>query len=189
METQVENFAAVGRAGEAYTDLTLRSRERWHVAQTLHHREGLAHLHLQAQGFRSFVPRFRKTIRHARRLREVVAPIFPGYIFVILDTERDRWRSINGTLGVARLLTALKQPLPVPAGVVEALVSAIDSSGLIVLGRDLSPGQSVRIVAGPFAGALGVLERLDGKGRVRVLLNIMGGQAPLGINRADLAVA
>jgi len=44
-------------------------------------------------------------------------------------------------------------------------------------------------VAGPFVGGLGVLERLDGKGRVRLLLNIMGGQTPLMIDRADLAAA
>jgi transcription antitermination factor NusG len=37
----------------------------------------------------------------------------------------------------------------------------------------------VRVLAGPFVGGLGVLERLDGKGRARVLLNIMGGQTPL----------
>jgi transcription antitermination factor NusG len=45
----------------------------------------------------------------------------------------------------------------------------------------------VRIVAGPFAGGLGVFERLDAKGRVRILLNIMGGCAPLTMDRADLA--
>ena len=135
----------------------LAARERWYAAQTLHHREKLAELHLNAQGFRSFLPRFRKTVRHARKLREVAAPVFPNYIFVILDAERDRWRSINGTLGVARLLTALQQPVPVPAGVVEALIATLDHSGLVLVGGDLKPGQAVRVMAGPFAGGLGVL--------------------------------
>ncbi len=102
MECRIDEATRVGRAEEAGIDLILRSRERWYVAQTLHHREKLAQLHLQAQGFRSFFPRFRRTARHARKLREVVAPIFAGYVFIILDAERDRWRSINGTLGVAR---------------------------------------------------------------------------------------
>jgi len=189
MECRIDEATRVGRAEEAGIDLILRSRERWYVAQTLHHREKLAQLHLQAQGFRSFFPRFRRTARHARKLREVVAPIFAGYVFIILDAERDRWRSINGTLGVARLLTALEQPIPVPAGIVEALVGAIDSSGLVDLGRDLSQGQSVRVIAGPFAGGLGVLERLDSRSRVRVLLNIMGSQAPLTIDQSELAPA
>src|ERR1700684_1024886 len=74
----------------------LRDGRCWCVAQTLRHREQLARLHLGAQAFRSFLPRFHKTVRHARSLREVIAPVFPGYIFVVLNPERNRWRSING---------------------------------------------------------------------------------------------
>ncbi|MBV8107203.1 MAG: KOW motif-containing protein [Hyphomicrobiales bacterium] len=168
-------------------DLELRGGERWFVAQTLHHREKLAALHLAAQGFRRFLPRFRKTVRHARQFREVVAPVFPGYIFFILDPERNRWRSINGTFGVTRLVSAHGRPVPVPSGTVEAMVAAIDQSGLVRLSGELRPGQAVRVVAGPFAGGLGMLERLDGKGRVRVLLQTMGGEAPFTMDRAALS--
>jgi transcription elongation factor/antiterminator RfaH len=179
----------VARAREPSDDLELRGREQWYVAQTLHHREKVSERHLREQGFRSFFPQFRRTVRHARKLREVVTPVFPGYIFVIFDTERDRWHSINGTIGVCRLLTTRNRPIPVPADIVQALIGAIDVSGCVVLGADLGVGQAVRVVAGPFAGGLGVLERLDGKRRVRVLLNIMGGQTPLMIDRANLAAA
>jgi transcription elongation factor/antiterminator RfaH len=181
--------ARVAGAREPSDDLKLQGREHWYVVQTLHHREKVAERHLREQGFRSFFPQFRRTVRHARKLREVVAPVFPGYIFVIFDTERDRWHSINGTVGVSRLLTALKRPVPVPGDVVQALIGTIDVSGCVVLAADLRVGQAVRIVAGPFVGGLGVLERLDGKGRVRVLLNIMGGEMPLMIDRAHLAAA
>jgi transcription antitermination factor NusG len=163
-----------------------RDGERWYVAQTLHNREMLAALHLDAQGFRNFFPRFRKTIRHARKLREVIAPVFCGYVFIILDSERDSWRSINGTIGICRLLNMMGRPIPVPDGVVEALFAAVEPSGLVQLGGDLRPGQPVRILAGPFAGGLGVLERLDAKGRVRVLLTIMGGQTAMMMDRANL---
>jgi transcription antitermination factor NusG len=183
------DVARVAGARHPNDDLKLRGREQWYVAQTLHHREKVAERHLREQGFRSFFPQFRRTVRHARKLREVVAPVFPGYIFVTFDMERDRWHSIHGTVGVCRLLTTLKRPAPVPADIVQALIGAIDVFGYVVLGGDLCVGQGVRVVAGPFVGGLGVLERLDGRGRVRVLLNNMGGQLPLMIDRADLAAA
>ena len=162
--------------------------QRWFVIQTLYHRENLAALHLGAQGFGAFLPRLRKTVRHARRMRDVLAPVFPGYMFVILDPSRAAWRSVNGTFGVARLITAADRPLPVPTGVVEGLIASLDASGLVRLDGGLEVGQRVRVVAGPFAQILGTLDRLDGRGRARVLLEIMGGGAPVAMDRSNLAV-
>ena len=184
-ENSVEQPLRAEYSGDECLGLT--NKDPWYVAQTLHHREKLAELHLNAQGFGTFFPRFRKTVRHARQLRNVIAPVFPGYIFVSFNRERDRWRSINGTLGVARLVTAQQQPLRVPPGIVEALIAGLDGSDLVTFNGGLMLGQTVRIITGPLAGGLGVLQRLDAKGRVRLLLEIMGGQAPVLIDRGHIA--
>lgn len=181
--------AGVGRQSAGISDLYLNPDERWYVVQTLLHREAVAEYHIRAQGFRSFLPRFRKTIRHARKLRHVMAPVFPGYMFVILDVRRDRWRSINGTFGVARLITAVDRPMAVPAGIVEALQSSLDMSGSVQFDCGLVTGQKVRVLTGPFAQAIGALERLDDNGRVRVLLDMMGGKVPALIDRSALTAA
>jgi transcription elongation factor/antiterminator RfaH len=173
----------------ADTEYELREGERWFVVQTQPFRENLAKLHLNSQNYRIFWPRFKKTVRHARKLRETIAPLFPGYIFVSLHVEKDRWRPINGTFGVARLLTAEGNPLPVPLGIVEGLISALDEAALVRLDCDLRTGQRVSVVAGPFAGGLGVLERLDGKGRVRILMSILGGPVSVAIDCAHLTAA
>ena len=49
--------------------------------------------------------------------------------------------------------------------------------------RDLKTGSEVRLVAGPFAEQLGILDRLDDSGRIRVLLQIMGGTIPVQVPR------
>jgi transcriptional antiterminator RfaH len=85
--------------------------------------------HLSRQGFRSFLPRYLKTVRHARKLRTVNAPIFPRYLFVALNLERDRWRSVNGTTGITNLFMAHDRPVPVPDGIVETLIRSADKSG------------------------------------------------------------
>jgi hypothetical protein len=64
----------------------------------------------------------------------VIAPVFPGYIFVSFNSERDRWRSINGKLGVGRLIATQRQPVRVPRGVVEALITGLVSQGLTFSG-------------------------------------------------------
>jgi hypothetical protein len=42
----------------------------------------------------------------------------------------DRWRSVNGTFGVASLIVGAEQPRPVPPGVVEALAASCESRGV-----------------------------------------------------------
>src|SRR5260221_80697 len=152
----------------------LAGKERWVLAHTLPKSEWKAELHLSAQGFRTYLPQIQKTIRHARQLRTVRAPLFPRYLFVILDLERDRWLSVRSTVGVSRLFTSRDgRPVPVPIGVVEALIARSDAN-LTRLDTGLVKGQNVRILRGAFADFVGTLERLDGAGRGGVFVSIIG---------------
>ena len=162
---------------------------RWYVVQTNVRSEALAEEQLRAQGFRTFAPRIQKTVRHARKLRSVRAPAFPGYLFVQLDLGRERWRSVNGTRGVTRLIMAGALPAPAPRGVVETIISYVDEAGIAHFERDLQPGQAVRIKDGPLADAVGRLVRTDGAGRVQVLLEIMGGEVQTSLDRQALEAA
>lgn len=151
-------------------------RDRWYVVHTLPHREAAAQRHLGNQGFRTFLPLYSKTVRHARRHDTVLAPLFPRYLFLAFDLTRDKWRAINATHGVSTLIMQGDRPTPVRDGVIETLIASSSPLGAVQFCRDIAPGERVRLVAGPFAGQLGILERLDSAGRVQVLLEIMGAQ-------------
>ena len=181
--------ARVGSWKDRREALALRGDARWYVARSLPRQEARAESQLLAQDFPVFLPRMSKTVRHARKLRTVKSAVFPSYLFVALDLGRDRWRSVNGTYGVASLIMAGDAPRPVPVGVVERLLGYADDDGLLRLDRDLQEGQAVRVVSGPFVNALGCLQRLDAGGRVRVLLDIMGGKIPAVIDRSALEAA
>jgi len=170
-------------------NLNLGQGERWFVARVLPNREATAQFNLHRQGYRCFSPKVRRTVRHARTMRNVLAPLFPGYIFVILDLSLHRWRAVNSTLGVASLIMGAEQPMPVPMGIVETLVTATEASGLVRLDRDLQIGEKVRIVSGPFADALCRLVHLDDRGRVRVLLEFMGTEVTAQLDRSCLVPA
>jgi transcription elongation factor/antiterminator RfaH len=163
---------------------------RWYAVQALAKREMFAASQLEAQNFRIFLPYLMRTVRHARRVRQIKAAVFPGYLFVRLDLQRERWRSINGTRGVVRIVSMPNEgPQPLPAGVIETLVDYVDDSGVCRLDRDLMVGQPVRVIAGPLAEALGTLARSDDKGRVKVLLDLLGGQVYVSLNRSALEAA
>jgi transcription elongation factor/antiterminator RfaH len=173
----------------AQSGLALEGNQRWYLVHTLPHCERRSQLHLGAQGFRTHFPSIQKTIRHARQLRTVRAPLFPRYIFLILDLGRDRWRSVWGTVGVSSLYTCDDRPVPVPEGIVEGLIANSDEANLALFAGGLTTGQSVRVLSGPFANFVGQLARLDGAGRVRVLLQMMGTAVPVAIRRSALCPA
>lgn len=180
---------ASSASGDAQQKFELAPGQRWYVAQTLPNRELRAEVNLAAQGFRVFMPRVKKTVRHARKLRTVQAPVFPGYLFIMLDLSKDRWRSVNGTFGVMRMIMGEETPAPVPSGVVETLLDYLDPGGVCRFDRDLVEGQMIRVTVGPFAEAFGELVRLDPNGRVRVLLDIMGGKIAATLERSALTAA
>lgn len=162
---------------------------RWYVVHTQPHRELRAQAQLENQYYHVHLPKRRKTVRHARTLKTVIAPFFPRYLFVVLNLAVDQWRKVNSTFGVTSLIMAGERPRPVPPGVVEAMVAATDSNGLLSFERDLTIGEQVRLLAGPFADRLGMLDRLNDNGRVRVLLDIMGGSVPVHLSRAHVIPA
>jgi transcriptional antiterminator RfaH len=163
--------------------------DRWYAVYTLPHREVVAQLHLRNQGFRTFLPLLSKTIRHARRQDTVLAPLFLRYLYVAFDLTRDRWRVINGTHGVSTLVMQDVQPAPVQPGVVETLMASSSPAGEVLLCRDMAPGDRVRLVSGPFAGQLGILQRLNSAGRVQVLLELMGSHIPTTLHVRSLVAA
>ena len=166
--------------------LNLCPGERWYAVHSQPFAEMRASLQLQNQSFRTFTPQRRKTVRHARQVKTVTAPLFPRYFFVALDLTRDQWRCVNGTFGVSRLIMGGELPHAVPRGVVEALIASTDCDGFLNLADNLKPGSAVRLMTGPFAEQLAILEQLNDTGRVQVLLDILGRQVRISTSTNNL---
>jgi transcriptional antiterminator RfaH len=149
--------------------------KRWYVVQTQTRAEERARFNLERQGFRTYLPRYKRERRHARRRDVVKAPLFPGYIFVELDLDRSAWRSVNGTFGVVQLVSNGERPAPVPAGIVEEINARAGSDGLIeLLPPPLRKGQPLQIVSGALAECRGFFERMADRDRVVLLLDLLG---------------
>ena len=80
-------------------------------------------------------------------------------------------------------------PLPVQHGVVESLQASCGADGHLQLADRLAVGERVRVLSGPFADMVGKLARLDGGGRVQVLLQLLGGEVAVTVARAALMPA
>jgi transcriptional antiterminator RfaH len=170
--------------------MTAELHPRWFVAHTHPHAEGKATSHLSRQGFEIYFPRYLKRRRHARRIETVAAPLFPRYLFVAIDLNVQRWRSIYSTVGVSRLVCNGDDPSPVPDGIVEALKQREDSGGFIKL--DARPpfraGDKIRVLDGAFSSCLGLFESMAERERIAILLDLLGRKVRVVLD-ADLVAA
>ncbi len=132
----------------------------WYVVQTHAHAEAKAASHLERQGYSTYLPRYLKRRRHARRVEIVPAPLFPRYLFVAIDVLTQRWRSIQSTIGVSQLVCRGDEPAMLPDAVIDELQGRHNAAGFVEL--DLrprfAPGEKVRVVEGAFAACLGLFE-------------------------------
>jgi transcriptional antiterminator RfaH len=151
-------------------------RPGWYVVQTQPNAESKVVTHLGRQGFATYLPRYLKRRRHARRVDVVAAPLFPRYLFVEIDMAMQRWRSIYSTVGVTRLVCAGDVPTPVPSLVVFTLKDREDAAGFIQLDRQplCRLGDKIRVRTGVFCDCLGLYDGMPDRDRVAVLLDLLG---------------
>jgi transcriptional antiterminator RfaH len=144
--------------------------------QTHPHAEVKAQLHLGRQGFETYLPRYLKRRRHARRVDTVASPLYPRYLFVTFDTAIHRWRAIHSTVGVARLVCNGDTPASIDNSIIRGLISRETDQGFIALERRLpfAAGDTVRVREGAFADCLGLFESVDDRERVTILLDLLG---------------
>lgn len=151
-------------------------------------REDLAKLHLKRQGFDCFLPKTKTWRRLKGKSTQHYTAFFPGYIFVHIDLKEDRWRSINGTIGVKQIISFGLKPTPIPSGVIESLLGSADSDGIVQLDEVLLPGDEVRVLGGPFDRIKGIVEAATEKDRVNVLLQMMSREVSVSLPARELMV-
>lgn len=121
----------------------------WHVVHTQAGAEEKAARHLANQSFEVYFPRIRKRWRHARRTQTVARALFPRYIFVSIDLEKEAWRSVKSTIGVQQIVCQGDRPLPVPQNVIDEIRAREDEEGLVTLqSARLKKGDPIRFLEG-----------------------------------------
>ena len=136
--------------------------DQWFCVVSKSNQEARAAVELTKQGFDVFMP-----ILDRR-------PMFPRYLFVQFDRERDPWGAIKNTRGCVDLLKNGFLPSPVPTPVIEALKAYRPPvEGEAAPEQVFNTGETVVIHTGPLSGLSGLFQA-NVKGRTACLLEIMG---------------
>jgi transcriptional antiterminator RfaH len=156
--------------------MKLAAGQRWYVVQTRPHAEAKAAFNLERQGFVTYLPRYLKRRRHARRIETVGTPLFPRYLFVAADLATQCWRAIHSTVGVSQLVCQGEEPVPVPETILQQFWQRHDDAGYVRLEATprFAPGDRVRVAGGVFSSCFGLFEGMSDTQRVAILVEFLG---------------
>ncbi len=105
--------------------------------------------------------------------------IFPGYVLVEMILTDDSWYVVRNTPGVTAFVGSGNRPVPLHDGEVKAIMRQMgmeEPRPKVVF----EPGQTVRVISGPFTGFMGTVEEADvTRGKLRVLVSMFGRETPL----------
>ena len=156
--------------------------KKWYLAQCKPNATHIAVRNLDNQGFASFLPLQEGTKRKGRGFHHQIRPLFPGYLFVQLDTTEGPWRRINSTRGIARLVRLGAEPSVVPDAIIANLMQRCDEMGIIQDAGALEAGDQAQVTQGPFSGFVATIANIEANARIYILLDIMGQSTKVSID-------
>lgn len=155
---------------------------RWYAVYTKPCKETLVQCQLQHKKIPLFFPKLLLPPSRAKRPRLV--PLFPNYLFVRIEAA-GQYDLVRWTLGVKYVVNFNGIPAPVDDPVIAFLQQHADTQGVLRARSSLGTGQEVRIRTGPLAGLAGIIESPpDARGRVKVLLSLLGRQVAVPVPAA-----
>jgi transcription antitermination factor NusG len=140
----------------------------WYAVYTKHQHEKTASDLLARKGFEVLLPLYRATHRWKDRVKTVLIPLFPSYVFV--RTSLEKKLDILRTPGVFWLVGHGGRAFPVPEREIEAVRKITQSSAHFEPHPFLKYGDLVRVRVGPLAGVTGILKQI--KNQYRVVLSV-----------------
>jgi transcription antitermination factor NusG len=124
--------------------------------------------HLDGKGYELFLPLYRCRKRWSDRVKEVEAPLFPGYLFCRLNPQ-DRLPILK-TPGVIQVVGSNRTPTAVDEHEIQAIQAMVASGIPNQPWPFLATGDRVRIESGPLSGLEGIL--VEFKGNHRLVLSV-----------------
>lgn len=105
--------------------------------------------------------------------------IFPGYVLVEMIMTDDSWYVVRNTPGVTGFVGSGSKPIPLSEVEAKQIIKqmGVEEPRTRI---DFSPGENVRVIAGPFENFIGQIEEINmEKRKIKVLISMFGRETPI----------
>jgi transcription antitermination factor NusG len=158
--------------------------ERWFALQVRARWESSTAVLLSGKGYKTLLPTFKTKKRWSGKLREVNAPLFPGYVFCQFDGQKRL--PILVTPGVIAVVGRGRIPVPVEDPEMTVIQRVVSLGLRAEPWPFLEVGQRVRIDDEALRGLEGILINIKGNRRIVVSVSLLRRSVALEIDRSKV---
>ena len=155
---------------------------RWFALQVRTRWEGSTAVLLSGKGYQTLLPTYQTKKRWNGKLKQLSAPLFPGYVFCQFDAQNRL--PILVTPGVISVVGLGRVPLPVDDREIAAIQTLVSSGLRAEPWPYLEIGQKIRIESDALEGLEGILINFKGNHRIIVSVSLLRRSVALEIDRS-----
>ena len=138
------------------------NKKKWFALYTKPKHEFKASLQLESKGIDFYLPVITRLKQWSDRKKKITEPLLRGYIFIFAD-EKERNISLE-QFSVVRCIFDNGRPAVIPEWQIDNLKRFLSKDEDIIVHSGIVPGANIKILDGPFAGVIGVINNeLKGK--------------------------
>lgn len=160
---------------DSHSWFALQVRTRW---------ENSTAVLLEGKGYETFLPAYKTKKRWSGGLKEVSAPLFPGYVFCRFEAQKRL--PVLITPGVIAVVGRGKTPLPVDETEISSIRKVVESGFRAEPWPFLELGQRIRIESDTLQGLEGILINFKGHQRIVVSVTLLRRSVALEIDRSSV---
>ena len=153
--------------------------KNWYLVKTKPRQENVAIKNLENQEYSTYCPIVTINNKHV--------VLFPGYIFIHFDKNKENWSPICSTKGVVNFVRFGLNFAQVPDTVIKSLKAneLINKEKFNNLNR-LKSGDKIQITDGVFKNCVAIFKSSKPQERVVLLMNILGQQQSITIQQESV---
>lgn len=153
--------------------------KKWYLLKTKSRQEKTAIKNLENQNYHVYCP---WTIINNKNV-----VLFPGYLFIHLDETSENWSPIRSTKGVINLVKFGLDYAQISNSIIALIKdNELKTSEKIKELDNYSSGDKVQITEGVFKNCVAIFKSFKSDERVILLLNLMGQQQNINIEKKSL---
>lgn len=195
--SEVETEAVVSSEDASSTEAVNDPRFKWYVVKAMTGmenkvlkllKERIINLKMSEYVSEVLVPEETVLTNVNGKKRRIKKKFFPGYVLIKMIMNDNTWHLVQGTDKITGFVGGTKDQ-PAPVSDEEAaymLGQAEDGHKKTRTTINVSEGDSVRVIEGPFKTFIGTVDAVNDKGKIRVNVSIFGRPTPVDLDFSQI---